>query len=157
MKLSKVVIIGGGCAGLTAALYCARAELEPLVFVGDVDQGGLLVKTSVVENYPGFADGILGFDLVSQFQQQAEKLVHSASSNFDLTLNRYGAVIKQRSIVSVDLSADPKVLIDDRGDNYFASTVIIATGSKPNKLGLPHEDKYWGNGISSCATCDGAL
>lgn len=77
MKLSKVVIIGGGCAGLTAALYCARAELEPLVFVGDVDQGGLLVKTSVVENYPGFADGILGFDLVSQFQQQAEKLVHS--------------------------------------------------------------------------------
>lgn len=74
-----------------------------------------------------------------------------------LTHFRYGAVIKQRSIVSVDLLSDPKQLVDDRGDNYFATTVIIATGSKPNKLGLPKEDEYWGKGISSCATCDGAL
>jgi thioredoxin reductase (NADPH) len=142
-KLNSVIIIGGGCAGLTAAIYCGRAELKPLVFAGiEEDKGGLLMKTSVVENYPGFPDGIMGFDLIMGMEQQAIK---------------YGAEIIDKQIDSVDFSKRPFKLEDSGGNVYFTNTVIICTGSKPNKLGLPNEDKLWSNGISSCAVCDGAL
>lgn len=141
----NVAIIGGGCAGLSAALYCARAELKPIVFCGELnDKGGLLIKTSIVENYPGFSDGILGFDLIEQMQRQAVK---------------YGAILIDSEIVKVDFDDDHKykVLTDNEGRVYKCLSVIIATGSKPNKLYLPNEENLWSKGISSCAVCDGAL
>jgi thioredoxin reductase (NADPH) len=139
----KVIIIGAGCAGLSAAIYCARAEFNPLVFAGDFeDKGGLLVKTSIVENYPGFPDGILGYDLVTQMEDQATK---------------QGTRVINREIVRVDLSQRPFTLIDTSNQVYTTQSLIIATGSKPNKLGLPNEDTLWSHGISSCAVCDGAL
>lgn len=142
-NLERVIIIGGGCAGLTAAIYCARAELNPLLFAGDFeDKGGLLVKTSIVENYPGFQDGILGFDLINNMEEQAVK---------------QGTRIINRQIIQVDLSQRPFTLIDSENTRYQTQALIIATGSQPNKLKLPDEDKFWGHGISSCAVCDGAL
>ena len=139
----KVIIIGGGCAGLSAAIYCARAELNPLLFAGNLeDKGGLLVKTSIVENYPAFPDGILGSDLVDCMEQQAIK---------------YGTEIIDRDIIRVNFSDESFIIEDDDGKTYSTQTVIIATGSKPNKLGLENENKLWSNGISSCAVCDGAL
>jgi thioredoxin reductase (NADPH) len=139
----KVIIIGGGCAGLSAAIYCARAELNPIVFAGDLeDKGGLLVKTSIVENYPGFADGILGYDLVTQMEEQATK---------------QGARVINRQIVRVDLSQRPFTLVDSDNQVYTTMALIVATGSQPNKLGLVDEAKFWSRGISSCAVCDGAL
>jgi thioredoxin reductase (NADPH) len=139
----KVIIIGAGCAGLSAAIYCARAELSPLLFAGDFeDKGGLLVKTSIVENYPGFPDGILGYDLVNQMEEQATK---------------QGTRIINRPIVKVDLSSRPFTVVDSSGQVYSSLTLIIATGSQPNKLGLPREAELWSHGISSCAVCDGAL
>jgi thioredoxin reductase (NADPH) len=141
----NVVIIGGGCAGLTAALYAARAELNPLVFVGDFqNKGGLLVKTSVVENYPGFPDGINGSDLIANMEKQA---IHC------------GAQISNETIMAVCRNEVEGgfVLFDSDGTTYLTKSIIIATGSNPNKLHLPNEDIYWGKGISSCAVCDGAL
>lgn len=141
--IHKVIIIGGGCAGLSAAIYSARAELKPLAFVGNLEnKGGLLVKTSIVENYPGFPDGILGFDLVSNMEKQAENA---------------GATIINRSIDKFDFSKRPFKLIDSEGTEYFSETVIIATGSTPNKLALDNEENLWSKGISSCAVCDGVL
>lgn len=140
----NVIIIGGGCAGTTAAIYSGRAELKPLVFVGDnANRGGLLSKTSLVENYPGFPTGINGFDLVDQMERQAIAC---------------GAEIKETKIVSVS-NVDWKTfeLTDDNGEKYLTKSVIIATGSYPNKLGLPNEDNLWGKGISSCAVCDGVV
>lgn len=143
MNISNVIIIGGGCAGLTAATYTARSMLGPLVFANDFEnKGGLLMKTSIVENYPGFADGINGFDLVDQMEKQAVDC---------------GATIVNRKIISVDLSTTPYKLVDDQSKTYFAKTIIICTGSTPNKLNLPNEGNLWAKGISSCAVCDGAL
>jgi thioredoxin reductase (NADPH) len=142
--MNNVIIIGGGCAGMTAAIYSGRAELKPLVFVGDnANRGGLLSKTSLVENYPGFPTGINGFDLVDQMERQAIAC---------------GAEIKEAKIVSVS-KLDQKFfeLTDDNYKKYLTKSVIIATGSYPNKLGLPNEENLWGKGISSCAVCDGVL
>lgn len=138
-----VIIIGAGCAGLTAAIYSGRASLKTLIFCDTLeDKGGLLVKTSIVENFPGFPDGILGFDLVSNMEKQAVNC---------------GAIVRDTKVVSVDFSSQIKTLTDSDGEVFRAKSVIIATGSKPNRLGLPDEDKYWSKGISSCAVCDGAL
>lgn len=143
MSIQNVIIIGGGCAGLTAAIYSGRAGHNPLVFAGNLDEkGGLLTKTSFVENYPGFAEPIIGFDLMDAMEKQAIKC---------------GATIIDSIIESVDFSSKPFKLIDDNKMEYFAKSVIIATGSKPNRLYLDNESTYWGAGISSCAVCDGAL
>ena len=142
--VSKVIIIGAGCAGLTAGLYCARAELNPIIFAGELeDKGGLLVKTSIVENYPGFPDGILGYDLIENMEQQIIK---------------QGANVINRNITKIEVLEPRNIrLTDDHGDTYQTKSLIIATGSQPNKLGLPDEAKFWAQGISSCAVCDGAL
>jgi thioredoxin reductase (NADPH) len=138
-----VIIIGAGCAGLSAGIYCGRAELETTIFAGDLsDKGGLLVKTSVVENYPGFPEGINGYDLIHNMELQAVK---------------YGASIIDRIIVSIEKQGNVFELKDNKDDIYMSKVVIIATGSKPNKLYLPDEDRLWGMGISSCAVCDGSL
>lgn len=142
-SIHKVVIIGGGCAGLTAAIYCARAELKPLLFAGSFeDKGGLLTKTSIVENYPGFPDGIMGFDLIVNMETQAIK---------------YGTEVLNLYVEEIDFKNHPFTLLDSEGNIHLAHSIIICTGSKPNKLYLPDEEKFWANGISSCAVCDGAL
>lgn len=141
--LNKVIIIGSGCAGLTSAIYLGRADFKPLLFTGNLnDKGGLLTKTHIVENFPGFNDGIEGYDLICNMTNQAEK---------------YGAKIVDNEIVKVDFSKKPYVLYDDENKEYKTETIIIATGSKPNKLNLPNEENLWSKGISSCAVCDGAL
>ena len=144
MKQSNnVIIIGGGCAGLTAAIYCARAALKPLLFAGNLEEkGGLLSKTSIVENYSGFPEGISGFDLVDNMEKQAIK---------------YGTTILDADIVEVNFKVKPFTVTDSNNKVYSANTIIISTGSKPNKLGLKREDEFWSKGISSCAVCDGAL
>lgn len=141
--IHKVIIIGAGCAGLTAGLYCARAELKPIIFAGNItDKGGLLSKTSIVENYPGFEKGILGFDLIQNMEDQALK---------------YGSTVIDRNVVNINVNVKPFKITDDNNEEYFTHSIIIATGSTPNKLGLLDETKLWGKGISSCAVCDGAL
>ena len=143
LLIYNVIIIGGGCAGLSASIYCARANLNPITFVGNLnDKGGLLVKTSIVENYPGYSDGIMGYDLIQGMESQA---VNS------------GTQIIEHEIVSVDFSKKPFMVKDDGDNIYYSNSIIIATGSKPNKLLLLDEDRLWANGISSCAVCDGAL
>ena len=142
-----VIIIGGGCAGLTAAIYTTRANLKTLLFANDYDnKGGLLVKTSLVENYPGFAEGVMGYDLMVSMETQAKN---------------FGAEIKNEKILEVgknDSYAKPLfTVLSDSGSEYCTWSLIMATGSTPNKLGLKNEDQYWGRGISSCAVCDGAL
>lgn len=144
-QIHQVVIIGAGCAGLSAAIYCARAGLKPLLFAGNLnDKGGLLVKTSIVENYPGYPDGILGYDLIQEMEKQA--------------VNE-GTEIIESDVTDVDFSKTMsqyfKIWAD--GTLYLAKSVIVCTGSKPNKLLLENEDNLWGHGISSCAVCDGAL
>ena len=142
----QVVIIGAGCAGLSAAIYCARAGLKPLLFAGNLnDKGGLLVKTSIVENYPGHPDGILGFDLIQGMEKQA---INEGTEILDIDIAK----------VDFSKSSDSHFKIwDEFGILYLTHSVIIATGSKPNKLQLNNEDNLWGRGISSCAVCDGAL
>ncbi len=140
-KIEKVVIIGSGCAGLTAALYTARAQLEPTVLTGAMP-GGLLTTTSIVENFPGWPEGIDGTDLMINLQQQAE---------------RFGAQVKFGSAVeSVDLSKRPFNLIVD-GDGMKAQTLIVATGAGHRHLGLESEREFDKKGVTYCATCDGAL
>lgn len=143
--MEDVVIIGAGCAGLSAAIYTSRANLKTLVFAGDYDhKGGLLVKTSVVENYPGFPDGINGYDLIARLEQQAINTGATIECS-DVT----NVAVDQNNTFTVT-SADGKIVT--------ASAIIVATGSTPLKLNLEHEDLYWGTGgISSCAVCDGAL
>lgn len=144
-EVEKVVIIGGGCAGLTAAIYTGRAELAPLVFTGPLDtKGGALTKTSHVENFPGFPGaGILGFDLMTRMEAQAIE---------------YGARVDERRVVGVTRSEDRSFTVeDDQGGRTSARALILATGSTPRRLYLPNEERYWGRGISSCAVCDGAL
>lgn len=139
--MEKVVIIGSGCAGWTAALYAARANLQPVVITG-AQPGGLLTTTSVVENFPGFPEGVDGFDLMSRMQKQAE---------------RFGTRVKFGSIVeAVDFSKRPFAVTVD-GERLEAATVIIATGAGHRHLGLESEAKLEMKGVTYCATCDGAL
>ena len=138
MKVEKVVIIGSGPAGLTAALYAARANLEPLVIAG-YEAGGQLMITTEVENYPGFPEGIMGPELMEKFRKQAE---------------RFGTRFVDKNVTSVDFSKLPLVL-DVEGQKVQAKTVIVATGASAKWLGLPHETRLRGHGVSACATCDG--
>ncbi len=138
--MEKVVIIGSGCAGLTAGLYAARANLRPLVLTG-TQPGGLLTTTTVVENYPGFPEGIDGFELMTRMQKQAE---------------RFGARVQFGTVESADLSREPFALTVD-GEKVEAETVIIATGAGHRKLGLESEHLLENKGVTYCATCDGAL
>jgi len=140
MTAREVVVIGSGPAGLTAALYASRANLQPLVLEG-FEAGGQLMMTTLVENWPGFREGIMGPALMEEMRQQAL---------------RFGAEIVQGQVSSVDLSHRPfRLRTDER--SYEAKTLIVATGASARWLGLPAERKLVGHGVSSCATCDGAF
>lgn len=136
----NVIIIGSGPAGYTSALYLARAGYSPLVIAGALTPGGQLMNTTEVENYPGFADGILGPDLMEAMQKQAEK---------------FGAQILLNDVISVDFNGDSKAVTTDDGVTYTSKAVIVSTGSQVRKLGVPGEQEYSGRGVSYCATCDG--
>ena len=143
--VENVAIIGSGPAGYTAALYAARGNLSPALFEGefskDILPGGQLMTTTEVENYPGFPEGVTGPDLMALFKKQAE---------------RFGTRIISKTITKVDFSTRPLKLYSN--DEVFeAKTVIISTGADAKYLGLPSEEKYMNNGVSACATCDGAL
>jgi thioredoxin reductase (NADPH) len=135
----NVIIIGSGPSGYTAAVYAARAALQPLVFEGSVTAGGALMTTTEVENFPGFRDGIMGPALMDEMRAQAE---------------RFGAELVSDDVVEVDLTGDVKV-VKTATDTYTARSVVLATGSGYRKLGLPREDELSGRGVSWCATCDG--
>lgn len=138
--MENVVIIGTGCAGLTAAIYTARANLNPLVFTGTMP-GGLLTTTSIVENYPGFPEGVDGYELMTRMQKQAE---------------RFGAQVKYGTVEAVDTTKQPFVLTVD-GEPVEARTIIIASGAGHRHLGLESEKLLDKKGVTYCATCDGAL
>jgi thioredoxin reductase (NADPH) len=139
MSIHNVVIIGSGPAGLTAALYSGRANLKPLLIEG-LEAGGQLMLTTLVENWPGFRDGIMGPELMAEMRVQAE---------------RFGAELVRGQVASVDLATHPfKVRLSD-GAEYFARALIIATGASARLLGLPSERALLGHGVSTCATCDG--
>src|SRR4051794_24502845 len=140
--MRHVIIIGSGPAGYTAAIYAARANLAPLVIASSVEFGGELMKTTEVENYPGFPEGVMGPDLMLAMQKQAEK---------------FGTEIVYDDVVSVDLAGETKTVRLGNGDVHEALTVIYATGSAYRKLGLADEERLSGYGISWCATCDGAF
>jgi thioredoxin reductase (NADPH) len=136
----ELIIIGSGPAGYTAAIYAARANLRPLVIASSVEAGGELMKTTEVENYPGFPEGIQGPELMIKMQEQAE---------------RFGAEIVLDDVVSLELSGDVKTVTLGNGDVHEALSVIFATGSAYRKLGLADEERMSGHGVSWCATCDG--
>jgi thioredoxin reductase (NADPH) len=138
-KHSKVIILGSGPAGCTAAIYAARAMLEPTLIAG-LQPGGQLTITTEVENYPGFAEAIQGPWLMDQMQEQARAL---------------GTNFVTDTIAKVDLSRRPFTLMGDGGDLYTCDTLVIATGASANWLGLPSENQFQGFGVSACATCDG--
>jgi len=135
-----VIIVGSGPAGYTAAIYTARANLNPLVIAGSVDAGGELMKTTEVENFPGFPEGVMGPDLMAQLQQQAEK---------------FGAEILMEDATAVELEGEIKKVVLMDGSIHRARTVILATGSAYRELGLENETRLSGHGVSWCATCDG--
>jgi thioredoxin reductase (NADPH) len=136
----NLIIIGSGPAGYTAAVYAARAQLNPLVFEGSVTAGGALMNTTDVENYPGFADGIMGPQLMEEMRKQAE---------------RFGAELVTDDVTSVDLSGDIKTVTDGSGNTHSAHAVVLAMGSGYRELGLENEKRLSGHGVSWCATCDG--
>lgn len=138
-KVEKVIILGSGPAGLTAGIYTARAELNPLLFTG-AEIGGQVSLTMEVENYPGFPEGIAGPELVERMQKQAE---------------RFGCRIVVDTVTEVKLDERPFVVKTQSGQEYRCKAMIIATGSRPRRLGVPGEEKLIGRGVSFCATCDG--
>jgi thioredoxin reductase (NADPH) len=137
-RIHDVVIIGSGPAGYTAAIYAARANLQPLMLVGP-QPGGQLTITTEVENYPGFPEGIQGPELMQKMREQAA---------------RFGTEIVEATVESVDFAKRPFVLRTDQGE-YLAKTVIVSTGASARLLGIPSEQKFFGFGVSACATCDG--
>ena len=137
----KVVIVGTGPAGLTAAIYAARANLSPVVIQGP-QPGGQLITTTDVENYPGFPDGVMGPEMMQKFEAQAE---------------RFGADLRWGMVTSVDFSERPYKLVVDEEKPILADTVIISTGASAKYLGLENESRLLGKGVSACATCDGAF
>jgi len=138
--LRDVIIIGSGPAGFTAAIYTARAGMNPLLIASSVESGGELMKTTEVENYPGFPDGLHGPELMANFQAQAE---------------RFGTEVLLDDVVEVDLKGDIKIVKTGLGQTFEAKTVILATGAAYRELGLPKEKELSGHGVSWCATCDG--
>lgn len=140
MDKRKLIIIGSGPAGLTAAIYAARADLSPLV-IGGLSYGGQLMGTTLVENFPGFINGIQGPELMNNMIEQSK---------------RFGAEFIFDNVSKVDFSGKiKKVFVGDK--EYAGDSVIIAVGSTPRRLGLDAEEKFWGRGVSTCATCDGAF
>ncbi|GAB3267787.1 thioredoxin-disulfide reductase [Sinomonas notoginsengisoli] len=135
-----VIVVGSGPAGYTAAIYTARANLQPLIFAGSVTAGGELMNTTEVENFPGFPEGVQGPDLMDKLEQQA---------------SRFGAHIEFEDVESVELEGEIKTVTLAGGESYKARAVIIATGSAYRELGLPNEKRLSGHGVSWCATCDG--
>jgi thioredoxin reductase (NADPH) len=138
--MREVIIIGSGPAGYTAAIYAARAQLNPLLIASSVEPGGELMKTTEVENYPGFPEGLMGPDLMANFQAQAE---------------RFGTEILFDDVVEVDLKGATKIVKTGAGETFEAKSVIISTGAAYRELGLPKEKELSGHGVSWCATCDG--
>ena len=136
----NLIIVGSGPAGYTAAVYAARAQLNPLVFEGSVTAGGALMNTTDVENYPGFADGVMGPQLMEEMRKQAE---------------RFGAEIVTDDVTAVDLNGDIKTVTDGSGNTHSAHAVVLAMGSGYRELGLENEKRLSGHGVSWCATCDG--
>ena len=138
MPARNVIVIGSGPAGLTAALYAARANLSPLVFEG-IEAGGQLMMTTAVENFPGFAEGIMGPDLMAAMRAQAE---------------RFGGALKRENVTAVDFGTRPFV-VRSADETFEARSVIVATGASAKLLGLANERRLMGHGVSTCATCDG--
>lgn len=138
--MRDVIIIGSGPAGWTAAIYTARAGLNPLLIASSVEAGGELMKTTEVENFPGFPEGLMGPDLMANFQAQAE---------------RFGTETLLDDVVEVDLRGDVKIVKTGGGKTFESKTVILATGAAYRELGLPREKELSGHGVSWCATCDG--
>ena len=142
MTVHELIIIGSGPAGYTAAIYAARAALNPVVFEGALDSGGALMNTTEVENFPGFPDGVMGPDLMGQMRSQAEK---------------FGAQVISDDVEAVDLTGKIKKVTDSAGKIWEAKAVILAMGSGYRKLGVEGEEQLSGRGVSWCATCDGAF
>src|ERR1700710_763614 len=138
--MRQIIIIGSGPAGYTAAIYAARAGLQPLLIASSVEAGGELMKTTEVENFPGFPDGIQGPDLMTKLQEQAEK---------------FGTEVRLDDVTSVDFSGDIKKISTGYSGDFEAQAVIFATGSAYRKLGLEDEEGLSGRGVSWCAACDG--
>jgi thioredoxin reductase (NADPH) len=138
--MREVIIIGSGPAGYTAAIYTARAGLKPLMIASSVEPGGELMKTTEVENFPGFPNGLMGPDLMYAMQEQAE---------------RFGTEVLMDDVVEVELEGDVKKVKTGSGETYEARAIIMATGAAYRELGLPREKELSGHGISWCATCDG--
>ena len=139
MERTKTLIIGSGPAGYTAAIYAGRANLAPILYSG-IQPGGQLTTTTIVENFPGYPDGVDGNQMMDDMRCQAE---------------RFGTQMRDGSIMSVDFSSRPYTVTDEEGNQLQADTIIIATGATAKYLGLPDEEKYRGQGVSACATCDG--
>lgn len=139
MEHTKCLIIGSGPAGYTAAIYAGRANLEPIEYCG-LQMGGQLTTSTTVENFPGYPNGVDGNQMMADLQEQAR---------------RFGTDVRDGIITEIDLSKAPYVATTDRGDQIEADTVIVATGASAKYLGLPDEQKYMGQGVSACATCDG--
>ncbi|WP_404444969.1 thioredoxin-disulfide reductase [Microbacterium marinum] len=138
--MRKVIIIGSGPAGYTAAIYAARANLSPLLIASSVEAGGELMNTTEVENFPGFPEGIMGPDLMTKMQEQAEK---------------FGTEVVYDDVTAVDFSGDIKSITLGSGITHEAEAVVFATGSAPRKIGIEGESRLSGRGVSYCATCDG--